>query len=274
MQRRLLRCYNFSVRIDWEADDLVIYFSGTGNSRYAAESIAQRTKDKLVCANDFIKSAIKADYFSDSSYVFVAPTYAWRLPRIFVSFIESCSFIGSDSAYFVMTCGDGIGNAGFYLDALCEKKGLTFKGVSPIVMPENYLALYDVTEKDEAARIISEADKALKIVSAVITRGQDLSILKIGLADRLKSGFINSVFYPLVVSPKGFHVTDKCVSCGKCEELCPLNNIKISQGKPLYGDNCTHCMACICACPTEAIEYKKRTVGKARYYNTARPEIN
>ena len=39
------------------------------------------------------------------------------------------------------------------------------------------------------------------------------------------------------------------------------NNIKIQNGKPVWGKDCTHCMACICHCPTEAIEYGKKSVG-------------
>lgn len=253
---------------------MVIYFSGTGNSRYAAESIALYTKDELVSANEYIKSAKAADFHSEGPYVFVSPTYSWRIPRVFSSFIKKSSFKGNNLAYFVMTCGDDIGNAGAYLEELCAKAGLTYKGVYPLVMPENYIALYDVTEKSEAALRIAEADKTLRSVSAFISKGEDFPNLKLGFAARLKSGAVNSVFYSLVVKAKGFHVTDKCVSCGNCEELCPLNNINIVQGKPLYGDSCTHCMACISACPTQAIEYKKRTLGKERYYNTSSPEID
>ena len=38
----------------------------------------------------------------------------------------------------------------------------------------------------------------------------------------------------------------------------PLNNIRLENGKPVWGKHCTHCMACICDCPKEAIEYGKR----------------
>ena len=31
-------------------------------------------------------------------------------------------------------------------------------------------------------------------------------------------------------------------------------------------ENCTHCMACICYCPAEAIEYGKKSLGKPRYH--------
>ena len=37
-------------------------------------------------------------------------------------------------------------------------------------------------------------------------------------------------------------------------------------GKPVWGKDCTHCMACICYCPAEAIEYGKKSLGKPRYY--------
>ena len=62
-----------------------------------------------------------------------------------------------------------------------------------------------------------------------------------------------------------FFATDACTGCGFCVEACPLNNIRLNDGKPVWGKNCTHCMACICGCPTEAIEYGKRSKGKPRY---------
>ena len=34
----------------------------------------------------------------------------------------------------------------------------------------------------------------------------------------------------------------------------------------VWGKNCTHCMACICYCPKEAIEYGKKSKGKPRYH--------
>ncbi|MEA4894510.1 MAG: EFR1 family ferrodoxin [Oscillospiraceae bacterium] len=252
---------------------MVVYFSGTGNSRYAAEALAKRLGDSTVSANDYIKGHRTADLYSESPYVFVAPTYAWRIPHIFSLYIENGKFLGNSSAYFVMTCGDDIGNAGAYLKELCEKKNLAYKGVAPLVMPENHVVLFTVTEKAESERIILAADEKIKQCSGFIKDGTDFPAEKISAIDRFKSSGVNTVFYSCFVKSKGFRVTDKCISCGMCEELCPLNNIRLVDGLPVYGDTCTHCLACISACPTEAIEYNKRTVGKTRYYNSRIPVI-
>ncbi len=253
---------------------MVIYFTGTGNSRYVAEGIALRTSDKLVSANEFIKANKAAEFTSDSPYVFVSPTYAWRIPHVFSNFIENGIFKGNSSAYFVMTCGDDIGSAGEFISELCDKKSMKYMGVALVLMPENYVAMFGVPDKAESETIIAKADNTIRTISEVIKCGKALPVEKKSSFANLKSRQINPMFYSLFVKAKGFRVTDECISCGKCEKLCPLNNIKLSDGKPVYGESCTHCMACICGCPTEAIEYKKKTVGKPRYYNSASPVID
>lgn len=86
------------------------------------------------------------------------------------------------------------------------------------------------------------------------------------LYDRFMSGPVNPIFYNLCVKAKAFVASDACTGCGQCARLCPTNNITIQNGRPVWGSDCTHCMACICRCPAEAIEYGKRSVGKSRYH--------
>ena len=59
-----------------------------------------------------------------------------------------------------------------------------------------------------------------------------------------------------------------CIMCGMCARVCPLDNIRLKDGSPVWGSSCTHCMACINRCPMEAIEYGKRSQGKPRYVCT------
>lgn len=46
---------------------------------------------------------------------------------------------------------------------------------------------------------------------------------------------------------------DKCIGCGKCEKLCPMNNIKIVNKKVVQNNQCTMCYRCINNCPKQAM---------------------
>ena len=132
---------------------MIVYFSGTGNSRYVARLFAEALDDEMLDAAEYMKSGRRADVTSEKSYVFVSPTYAWRLPRVFERFIREGTFAGARTAYFVLTCGDGVGRADYYAAELCREKDMACLGLLPVVMPENYLALYDVPGDDQALAI-------------------------------------------------------------------------------------------------------------------------
>lgn len=244
---------------------MVVYFSGTGNSRYCAQMIASKLGDELIDAAGFIKHGIAAELISGKPWVFAAPTYAWQMPRVFADFIRSGYFTGSEDAYFVLTCGGEIGNAGESIQKLCSEKGFHCKGVLEVPMPENYVAMFDVPDEATCAKMIAEAHPILEAGIERIRKGELFSAKKVGVMDKLKSGPINKGFYIGYVKAKNFYATDACIGCGKCAQDCVLNNIAIDGGKPVWGDKCTHCMACICGCPKAAIEYGKVSRGKARY---------
>lgn len=252
---------------------MIIHFTGTGNSRYAAEFLGSITDDSVVDSFEYIKEDKKGEFTSDRPYVFVCPTYAWRIPRIFNEFIKKGTFNGSRKAYFVMTCGDSVGRAGYYIQKLCQHKGFEFMGLLKAVMPENYIAMFPVPGVEESGRIIAVANKVIAHNARLIMEQKPLPQNKGGIAGWLASTIVNPLFYPLFVSAKGFYPTNKCTGCGMCVQVCPLNNIGIDKDRPIWGKNCTHCMACICRCPAEAIEYKKASIGKRRYYNKGYKEV-
>ena len=103
------------------------------------------------------------------------------------------------------------------------------------------------------------------MISAIKT-GQKFALPRNNLYDRFMSGPVNPIFYSFFVKANAFTAGDACTGCGQCARLCPMNNITIQNGKPAWGSDCTHCMACICYCPTEAIEYGKKSLGKPRYH--------
>ena len=122
-------------------------------------------------------------------------------------------------------------------------------------MPENYIALFEAPEQNEALEIIAKAEPVLDEAARLIKNREAYAQPAVTLKDRLSSSIVNDIYYPAVIHAKKFYATDRCTSCGMCERICPLKNIDIKEGKPVWKDRCTHCMACICRCPAEAIEY-------------------
>jgi len=244
---------------------MIVYFSGTGNSRFAAEFLANALQDEILDAGRQIKAGERGELRSARPWVFVAPTYAWRLPHIFADYIREVPLSGSREAYFVLTCGGDIGNAGKYAAALCGETGLQYRGILEVVMPENYIAMFDAPETQEARQIVAQAIPVLQAGAERILRNESFPARKTGVMDGLKSSIVNQAFYSLFVKADAFYATDACTGCGFCVAACPLNNIRMDADKPVWGKNCTHCMACICGCPAEAIEYGKKSIGKPRY---------
>lgn len=244
---------------------MILYFTGTGNSEFVAKRIAEQTGDEIMNLFEKIRTGDYSRIKSKTPFVFVVPTYAWQIPHIVRDWIGRAKFGGNRKAYFIMTCGASIGNAGEYIEKLCLKKGFNYMGCAGIVMPENYIAMFKVAEKDEAIKIIEKALPSIDAVIDVIKQGEHISEKKMTMAGRLSTSLVNKIFYPAFVHAKKFYATEDCISCGKCANVCPMNNIEISDGRPVWADNCTHCMSCICKCPVNAIEYGKKSKGQPRY---------
>ncbi len=244
---------------------MIVYFTGTGNSRRVAQLLAARLGESLTDAFPYLKENKQLSLVSDRPWIFVAPTYGWQLPHVFRDLIAKSDLQGSREAYFVLTCGSGVGNAEAHLRKLCDRTGLRFKGLLPVVMPENYLAMFPVPEAHKAAVIVKKADRRVEKTVPLLKAGQDLPPVKAGLAGKAMSGIVNTVFTRGVVTAKPFFATTACTGCGLCVSKCPQNNVTLQAGRPVWSDECIHCMACIAYCPTQAIEYGKKSRGKPRW---------
>lgn len=244
---------------------MVLYFSGTGNSKYIAKRIADITNDTLYSINDAIKSNTVFNC-DDSKLIFSVPTYAWRIPKVVEAWISKSKFANNTSAYFIMNCGGEIGNSEKYIRKLCKNTKLRFMGCAEIVMPENYLAMFSVPNEEQSKRMIAKKEDHINSLGEMIKSNTPLPDHKTNLSGKLMSAVINPTFYALCVSDKKFIADkEKCIACGKCAKECPLSNVIMADGIPTWNGNCTHCMACITCCPTEAIEYGEKSKGKPRY---------
>jgi MinD superfamily P-loop ATPase len=54
-------------------------------------------------------------------------------------------------------------------------------------------------------------------------------------------------------------VSERCNGCGICARICPVKNIDLAKGRPVWRYHCEQCLACLHWCPRSAEEYGKDT---------------
>ncbi len=244
---------------------MILYFTGTGNSEFVAKTMAKDLEDTVVDVAQLIKKGEHPTFVSETPYIFVSPVYAWRFPRLFERWLYQCRFEGNRQAYFVLTCGDSIGAASNYVKKMAKKAGFDYMGTAAVVMPENYIVMFQAPSQEEEPDIIEKGEVAAHALCQYIGKGLPFETVKNTFAGHLCSDLVTPMFYTFYIGAKKFYTTDACISCGKCRDDCMLNNIALVDNKPVWGKNCTHCMSCISKCPKAAIEYGKHTKGLRRY---------
>ena len=248
---------------------MIFYFSGCGNSRFIAESIAQALNEQLV----FIPEAERENRFEYSlaegeRVGFVFPIYSWSPPQLVVRFVRKLRFARKPAyVWMAVTCGDNGGVAEKVFAEHIAKIGLQLSADYCFQMPNTYVNMAGMsTDKPEKTkRKIEKAKAHLPEVIANITERKSVTEMRRGLFPRFKTNVIGKGFYKWV-SDEPFRSTDDCISCGKCVSVCPLQNITLEEGRPKWHGNCTNCDACFHHCPKNAIQYGKASVGKRQYY--------
>ena len=103
---------------------MIIYFSGTGNSRFVAERLAASLKDEMFNAAPAMRAKKGVHFKNGGTFIFVSPVYAAAPPLVFMDFLRHCRFPEGSRAYFVMTCASGMGAAPDYCEKCALEKGL------------------------------------------------------------------------------------------------------------------------------------------------------
>ena len=248
---------------------MILYFTGTGNSRYIAQELSRHCQDTLVSINRHMRRRILDPYHaqyafeSESPFVIVCPTYCWHIPRVVEAFLKESRFLGSSRLYFVLTCGSGTGNAAGHARSITHELSMEFGGLASVLMPENFITLFRAPEADEAVGMIRAAMPQTESIANQILSGRFLTDTYSGPA---MPELLTNAFYRLFVHDRKFFVKESCIGCTACAKLCPQVNISIRDGHPVWNGHCTQCQACIGVCPVDAIEFGRRTRRKRRYY--------
>ncbi|WP_026492338.1 MULTISPECIES: EFR1 family ferrodoxin [unclassified Butyrivibrio] len=245
---------------------MIVFFTGTGNSRFIAEKLAEFTGDETFDIFESVRTGKGHTFTEEGPYIFIAPVYVAAPAQCLTDFIKRSEFPKNSKAYFIMCCAASMSASPVFCMNIASEKGFEYKGTAPMIMPQNYITYFKADSEEICRDKIKNAPESIREISEYIKAGKDLPQTKISNFEYRMTVPVLNLYCKYFMKSKAFHVTDKCIGCGKCVSLCPFGNISLKDNKPVWGSKCTHCMACISMCPTEAIEYGKLTKGKPRYH--------
>lgn len=251
---------------------MIFCFTGTGNSLHAAQTVASANNDRVILIADAYKTKqIAYTLANNESVGIVFPIYFWGLPTIvdeFISQLQLTNYKPDTFTYAVFTCGASTGRARQMLQGKLGERGYHLDSGFAVVMPDVYILLLELIPAEKQDRVLQKASVELDEISQrVVHRERGIFKVKPGFFPRLKT-FVSYPFYKQGRSTKRFHITDDCIECGLCAEICPSSTIHLIDERPHWDkEKCVHCLACLHRCPTSAIQYGKATYRRGRYIN-------
>ena len=242
---------------------MILYFTATGNSLYAARKLDS------VCLSIPQEMRKPERHYKDDKIGIVCPLFEFEIPPMVKDFITNSEF-ETDYFYIIVTFGCHHGGVALRTQAFLNSIGKTADYINTIIMHDNALIVFDMDEQ-RGIEAQKQVDEHLEKLKADIDMKQHM----IQVPEQEEIDFYNNFMDwkaktgPMYTFPL-YRVTEACVSCGTCTRVCPRGCISLKEGRPVFDDSkCINCMACIQACPTRAIQFAtvKEPNPEARYRN-------
>lgn len=240
----------------------VLYFTATGNNLYIAKRLGGECYSipKLLKEGDLDVEAEKIGI--------VFPVFYSGVPKIVEEFLDK-SNLKSKYIFAIASYGSFSWGTSRHLLEIAGRNRIEFSYYNEILMVDNYLPVFDMNKqlkKEPGKKIEEKLDRIIKDIgekrSYIKTNAAFTQIIRSGQMKRYDSSF-----------EKNFLVGSNCNGCKVCEKVCPVDNIKVDE-RPVFNNNCQHCLACIHNCPQVAISLKKeKSTARFRNRNVTLNEI-
>lgn len=256
---------------------MIFYFSATGNSLYAAKTIAQNLGEDIINIATIMNDSDADCTFNlknDEVIGFIFPLFAWSAPQMVFEFIEQVKFTNYNNNYTftIATFGQNIGRFDNFIKEALNDKNMNLNSAFSLNMPNNYIMVWDEAKQIDC---LKKAEERIGNICEILNERKDIfDIETIINGSKASKGTgaeaaanMNEWFNNRLHDPSQFYVTDDCVGCKLCIEVCNGQTLTYPDKKPVWGDNCYKCLACLHACPNRAIQFGKFTESNGRYKN-------
>ncbi|QMS84236.1 EFR1 family ferrodoxin [Candidatus Xianfuyuplasma coldseepsis] len=252
-------------------DDLYIYFSGTGNTKYVMEQFAAELSSSYAIHSieeknlDFTTLIHKADTITIGY-----PIYESMMPHIMEDFlVEHQNAFELKTISVIVTqmlfSGDGANLA----CKLLKHQDIKVEHTIHINMPNNLtdLRIFPVKTHSEASAKIEKAHNKIIAIVDQIKRGKNIKSGRMWYSWIL--GFFVQRLYARMMDKamrKRLYINHKeCSKCRICVGLCPVDNLEFKDNRIITMNQCTLCYRCINSCPEQAISLFTKKGPKKQY---------
>lgn len=236
---------------------MLFYYTATGNCLYVARQIE---KDIFSIPQELKKDQL---HYKAPKIGIVAPVYAGELPKTVRKFIEKASF-ETDYFYILLTYGKNDSIASTWSQDFCKQNGIHVDYIQSILMVDNYLPSFDM--ESEMAEDKHEDEQIKKALKNIENNVHDIPQPSKEAQELYAVASKKFSEHPELINGEAIMVSDQCVGCNICQQVCPIGNIKVVDGKSKrLNKTCDFCLACVHSCPFKAIHLVTDKNPDARY---------
>ena len=143
---------------------MIFYFTGTGNSLYAANVLGSALGEEVMSIPEYInKNNGEITIGKGEILGVVFPVYYYSLPTVVQDFLEKVEIKMEEGSrsFILATCGATTGDSTKIAKDLLHKKGIATDFVFALEMPDNYVLLYDVQNAEKQERMLTSSKDSL-----------------------------------------------------------------------------------------------------------------
>ena len=234
-----------------------LYFSSTGNCLYVAKCLG----GECLSIPKLIKQGIYE--IKDDVVGIVFPVYGLCIPPYIEEFLQKLK-VECNYLFAIATYGCFAGSVCNEVNKITLANGRKFDYINSVLMGENCITFADMKKQEGDSK--KQQDAIDQIVGDIVEKKKYVKRNSF-LSKLITSSHKKKYEFPIGIGiTEEVTVNDACTGCGTCSRLCPMGNIHIENGRPLFSKSCISCGACIQNCPNNAIHHN-REKSSARYRN-------